>query len=465
MANNLLPNYYATGLASVENGSVTVTPASALWIGNAWESDQFFLPSQPLVPAQRIETVNPDGTLTLAYPWPGTTESDVPYEIRYVGIIERSTAQSRRVLEQLGDVKAWFDVSVADDAARLALDTEANPLRAGYRVLVIADNVIWVKATGAYDDWSGPVEFRGDTGNKGWSPLYALVEDGDRVVFQLASWAGGEGDPPVGDIGKYLGATGFVEDIEDAVDIRGFGFNPRGSYSGGTTYAKGDVVLNNGSSWVALQATTGNAPPTLPTTSNAYWQLFARQGIDGAGTVSSVVGGTGIVVDNTDPTAPVVSIAGGSGEPVGRICMRFGPLDPGFIAWGEGGTFNRTTYPLLAAWLDANGAYLGLSGPEIASGTIPDWRDYSPRTAGGSLGPAVGAKQGDAMQGHRHPYARSPAGASGAAVWTVNELGGGTGNYSTGDPVTDGTNGTPRTASETRVKAFGVRWQIKAQNV
>ena len=88
------------------------------------------------------------------------------------------------------------------------------------------------------------------------------------------------------------------------------GINWQGDYSGATAYVEDDGVLYNGSSWRALGATTGNAPPTLPATSNAYWQLLARQGIDGAGTVNSVVAGTGIAVDNTDPTAPVVSAIG-----------------------------------------------------------------------------------------------------------------------------------------------------------
>lgn len=85
------------------------------------------------------------------------------------------------------------------------------------------------------------------------------------------------------------------------------GINWRGDYSGATAYDLDDGALYLGSSWRALQATTGNAPPTLPTTSNAYWQLLARQGIDGAGTVNSVVAGAGISVNNTDPTAPVIS--------------------------------------------------------------------------------------------------------------------------------------------------------------
>lgn len=67
------------------------------------------------------------------------------------------------------------------------------------------------------------------------------------------------------------------------------GINWQGDYSGATAYVEDDGVLYNGSSWRALGSTTGNAPPNLPTTSNAYWQLVARQGTDGSGT-GDVVG-------------------------------------------------------------------------------------------------------------------------------------------------------------------------------
>lgn len=159
-----------------------------------------------------------------------------------------------------------------------------------------------------------------------------------------------------------------------------------------------------------------------------------------------------------------------AGVHAGSIKMRFGPLDPGYIAWGEGGTFNRATYPALATWLDNNGAALGLTAPQIAAGTIPDWRDYSPRTAGGSLGPAVGVKQEDAFQGHQRRIATmsTTAGAAyatasaGALVNATDNSLFSSLNLQTSGYFTDGISGTPRTASETRVKSFGVRWQIKA---
>lgn len=69
----------------------------------------------------------------------------------------------------------------------------------------------------------------------------------------------------------------------------GEGFVSRGAYSAATAYVKGDVVLNNNSSWIAKIATTSSAPPVLPTTSNTWWELIAAKGLDGTGT-GDVVG-------------------------------------------------------------------------------------------------------------------------------------------------------------------------------
>lgn len=57
-----------------------------------------------------------------------------------------------------------------------------------------------------------------DIVKQGWTPLIATEIDGDRVVVKIIDWVAGFGEKP--DIG-YLGETGIVEVIEDAVDVRG----------------------------------------------------------------------------------------------------------------------------------------------------------------------------------------------------------------------------------------------------
>lgn len=57
----------------------------------------------------------------------------------------------------------------------------------------------------------------------------------------------------------------------------------RGAYSAAETYREGNIVQDQGSSWLYINptATAGNAPPTLPTTSDAYWRVMAVAGGDG----------------------------------------------------------------------------------------------------------------------------------------------------------------------------------------
>ena len=59
----------------------------------------------------------------------------------------------------------------------------------------------------------------GPQGEKGWSPVYAGVEDGDRRVFQVSDWVGGAGDKPA--TGAYVGASGLTSVLADATDFRG----------------------------------------------------------------------------------------------------------------------------------------------------------------------------------------------------------------------------------------------------
>lgn len=59
----------------------------------------------------------------------------------------------------------------------------------------------------------------GGSGDDGWSPILAVVTDGARRVHQIADWTGGGGTKPA--TGGYIGASGIVALIGDAVDIRG----------------------------------------------------------------------------------------------------------------------------------------------------------------------------------------------------------------------------------------------------
>ncbi|MFJ6266470.1 hypothetical protein ACIQGW_15975 [Lysinibacillus xylanilyticus] len=72
-------------------------------------------------------------------------------------------------------------------------------------------------------------------------------------------------------------------------------------------YKKNNTVLNNGSTWIALQDTQNNPLPVLPIKENTYWRLVAQRGIDGTGSVVTVNGqspdidgNVELVIDNVE---------------------------------------------------------------------------------------------------------------------------------------------------------------------
>lgn len=82
----------------------------------------------------------------------------------------------------------------------------------------------------------------------------------------------------------------------------------RGIYSAVTEYSYNDEVTQSGSTWryINATATTGNAPPTLPTTSNTYWLLSAQKGDAGyANILFDFDGGSGALAAGTVVRIPI----------------------------------------------------------------------------------------------------------------------------------------------------------------
>lgn len=137
------------------------------------------------------------------------------------------------------------------------------------------------------------------------------------------------------------------------------------------------------------------------------------------------------------------------GIPVGMMLFSpTGSIPAGYLE-ANGQTFSATTYPTLAA------VY-----PSLA---VPDMRDRVARHAG-TLAGAAGTTQEDAFQGHRHAFSLQDAATSpsGGALDPLRASGATPNNSKVLDPITDGTNGAPRVASETRVKAYIGKYIIKA---
>lgn len=89
---------------------------------------------------------------------------------------------------------------------------------------------------------------------------------------------------------------------------------PKGDYSGSATYNMLDWVRDNGAAWVCkVDNTIGVAPPTLPATYNANWQLIAADGtVSGSIAWSSVNNKPFDDVDTTDDFK--IDSTGGSNE-------------------------------------------------------------------------------------------------------------------------------------------------------
>ena len=118
---------------------------------------------------------------------------------------------------------------------------------------------------------------QGIPGNTGWSPIFATVADGARFVLQVTDWAGGAGAKPA--VGKYVGATGFVDAIASGVNIRG----PAGT---GSVSPSGTIAANDLAAFVDSLGTSIKAikPADLPVSTATQNALNARAPLNGTGT-------------------------------------------------------------------------------------------------------------------------------------------------------------------------------------
>ncbi|MBC9246753.1 hypothetical protein H4P12_08510 [Paracoccus sp. 11-3] len=95
-----LPTSYKTGRVSVTAGSTTVAGASTLWLAAGLNPGDVFWAAGLSV---SIQSIDGNGKITLAYPWPGATLVSILYEIRFASDASRVLAASREVLRRLAD--------------------------------------------------------------------------------------------------------------------------------------------------------------------------------------------------------------------------------------------------------------------------------------------------------------------------------------------------------------------------
>lgn len=165
--------------------------------------------------------------------------------------------------------------------------------------------------------------------------------------------------------------------------------------------------------------------------------------------------------------------------PTGTILTFAASVCPtGYLAT-DGSAFSRTTYASLFAVIgtthgQGDGAttfnvpdYRGrfLRGVDGAAGRDPNSSTRTAMGTGGNTGNNVGSVQVDAIQGHAHIAGIQGSYGSYAAITSSNATGGDSGvnQYRINSNIitSDGTNGTPRTSSETRPTNAYVNYCIK----
>lgn len=244
---------YTTGTVSVTNGSAVVTGSGTAW-AVALIAGGIFSSAGVSVP---ILSVGSDTSLTLAYNWPGTTASGAVYAIA-------------RENSEAADI-----VDLNDKLSRV---------------------LVTLSLVGITPDASGTIAERDAltlaVGDKGFLFLHAELG----YDFEFYRWSGSAWVGPFATRG-IQGASGLIGVW-------------RGPWLTATSYFVNDAVSQSGNSYICVTAhTSGTFSTDLAA---GKWQLVAQKGDTGAaGVVQSIVAGSNVTVDNTDPAHPVVSAGSG----------------------------------------------------------------------------------------------------------------------------------------------------------
>ncbi|WP_245316692.1 hypothetical protein [Agrobacterium sp. YIC 4121] len=362
--------WYGDGTATVAVGSRTVTGTDTGWLTEVAgltpikAGDKFGIHvGRPIV----IDQIISDTELLLADDWPGPAQTDAPYKVELTSPTIAAVEAMRRLLASLsnGNLDSLSEISVGTDdipigigpgvfstinkaalvqgvqydawVANLAGRAAYNGAAAGFSVLVIdigdGRSALYFKNSATSGDWSAPSYVTGPVGPAGVNQRGNYSAGTAYAIRDIVQYGGSTWIAKVATTGNAPPTLPTTENTQWLLFARSgtAGVVDRGTYSGATAYETNDIVLNNGSTWIALQPATGNAPPTLPTESNAYWRLLARKGTDGTG-VGDVVGPenaiAGDFVQFSGDTGKEIGTAQmGSPALVGRVSAGVGPVE------------------------------------------------------------------------------------------------------------------------------------------
>lgn len=222
-----------------------------------------------------------------------------------------------------------------------------------------------------------------------------------------------------------------------------------------TLSVQGDInysgtIYKNGISWPS-------GYDFIPSTATGYYGIYVASANYAANGGGGGVATSSAVID---------------GSPIGSIIAHSTTTPPSGYLYCDGSYVSTTAYAALFAVTGHRYSTYTVTGtPSVFQ--LPDLRGMFLRGALGNLNSrdpdanrVVGSTQTDTMQGHYHSSLHTDF-----LTRATNETAGGAldwagGNYdpTTGSPITDGTNGTPRTGPETRPENIAVAYMIKYQH-
>jgi hypothetical protein len=297
-------NYYAAGTATVANGSAAVTGTDTAW-ATMLVHGGMFIAAGLSVP---IASVEGDGALTLAAPWPGSSLDEDPYQIGLVSSDAATALWANRQLAQViaravGSMIASRYTYGIELVERDAFDGE----RAGFAFVLVepgdGDPVVYIKETDASGDWSPAKPWRGPAGEDGepggsldwqeggwvtdtaYTVNQALPHDGASYRCHSEHTSGAASEPGTGvdwqDYWTLIAAQGEPGPEGPAGPAGETGATGqrgviwRGPWDSGDTYAIAELVsdddsLGDPAVWIAVAANSNSRPRDNPTD----WHFF-----------------------------------------------------------------------------------------------------------------------------------------------------------------------------------------------